>query len=321
MTQHCPVICLGETLVDFVCERPVEKLADARTFTPFFGGSQANIAVGAARFGADSLMVGGAGDDPWGRWLRDTLAAEGVDTSRFSLVAGAQTPHAFVAVSSDGEPTFTFFGDAAVGVTAGMENVGALFAAPHGVFVFGSDSLIGAEEREATRRARDHALERGWDVVFDPNLRGPRWADGAVMLECARSMIAGCTIVKANVEEARALTGHSDADDTAQALRELGAGVAVVTLGADGIVVASGDRGAARVPALQATVVDATGAGDAVAAVLAAARALGAEQGDIHDVVALAAETAARVVEVRGALAGLPPAGEARALLQSTLHG
>jgi fructokinase len=319
MIPQRAVVCLGETLVDFVCEQPVDDVAAARSFTPFFGGSQANVAVGAARFGADTMLVGGAGDDPWGRWLRDSLAAEDVNTTHFALVEGAQTAHAFVTVTPDGEPSFSFFGDGGLGIADGAERLESVFAAGRGVLVFGSDTLIGKRERQVTQQARRQAMERGWDLVFDPNLRPARWAGERLMLETAAPMLAGCAIVKANLAEANALTGRSGVEEAALGLRELGAEAAVVTMGADGIAVAAADGELARVPARPARVVDATGAGDAVAAVLAAALAAGAERSRLLDIVALAAETAARIVEVRGALTGLPPPNEARAALKRTL--
>jgi len=64
-------LCLGEALVDLICEYPVSDLADAHAFVPHFGGAVANVAVVAARAGASVALAGGAGDDAWGRWLRD----------------------------------------------------------------------------------------------------------------------------------------------------------------------------------------------------------------------------------------------------------
>ena len=90
------VVCLGEALVDFVCERPIGSLGEADFFVPRPGGSLANIAVCAARFGAPVELLGGAGDDEWGRWLRERLAAEGVGVERFVLMSGAGTSHAMV---------------------------------------------------------------------------------------------------------------------------------------------------------------------------------------------------------------------------------
>ena len=79
------VICLGEAVVDFMAEPPCERLTDASAFVPSFGGSQANVAVGAARLGAGSALAGCAGTDPWGVWLRGRLASEGVDVSLYTL--------------------------------------------------------------------------------------------------------------------------------------------------------------------------------------------------------------------------------------------
>ena len=104
-------LCLGEALVDLVCEHAVDSPAQADAFVPRFGGDVANAAVTAARLGADIALAGGAGEDAWGAWLRDRLAAEGVALDWFGLLSGVRTPIAFVTVDRRGEPTFVFYGD------------------------------------------------------------------------------------------------------------------------------------------------------------------------------------------------------------------
>src|SRR5204862_6704968 len=96
--------CLGEAIVDLVCERPVADLAEADSFAPHLGGAVANVAVAAARAGADVALAGGAGDDPWGRWLRAGMLEAGVDLAWFELLSGFATPIAFVITDADGEP-------------------------------------------------------------------------------------------------------------------------------------------------------------------------------------------------------------------------
>ena len=44
-------LCLGDALVDLICERPVADAAEADAFVPRFGGAVANVAVVAARCG------------------------------------------------------------------------------------------------------------------------------------------------------------------------------------------------------------------------------------------------------------------------------
>jgi rfaE bifunctional protein kinase chain/domain len=77
-------------------------------------------------------------------------------------------------------------------------------------------------------------------------------------------------LLKINQAEAQAALGHADVQGAGESLRrELGAGVLVITLGADGMLVFEGLATPAHVPALRATeVFDVTGAGDTVIAVL-----------------------------------------------------
>lgn len=317
------VLCLGEALVDFVCEQPVAELVEAPAFVPRFGGSVANIAVGAARFGADTAIVGGTGRDPWGVWLRDTLAAEGVDTTWFPLVAGAPTTHTFVAVSEDGEPDYAFYGSEGRErcIVASGEHLDELFApASDGVLVFGSDTLNGLGEREVTLEARRRALDAGWLVLYDPNLRAVRWSDRDEMLEVARAAIEGVTVVKANLDEVGLLTGAPEPGAAARAIAAAGARAVVITMGERGLLVQVGDGEPVLISPTPARVVDATGAGDSVAAVIAAALARGGELGLIPAAAQLAGRTAAGVTEVRGALDGLPPSEEARVRLAEALR-
>ena len=92
----------------------------------------------------------------------------------------------------------------------------------------------------------------------------------------------------------------------------------VITRGADGALVVAGDRPEA-VKGVDAVVVDATGAGDCVAGVIAAGLAAGAEPRELAPAVAVAMTAAAGVVAVWSATAGLPPAAEARAQLAAVL--
>jgi fructokinase len=256
------IVCLGEALVDLICERAVRSFADADSFTPHFGGALANVAVAASRAGADTALAGGAGDDEWGRWLRGRLEAEGVDLRWFDLLEGAQTPVAFAAIDKRGDASFQIYGeaiaDAVVGVGPHLEDT--LRGAD--ALVFGSVTLAEAEEREVTLRARELALEREVRVCFDPNIRPNRWGghpERAIAI--SRELIEGSYLVRANREEAMGLAEVDDPREAAGELATMGARLAVVTLGEEGAVI----RGAceAELPAPHVEVVSTLGAGDA----------------------------------------------------------
>lgn len=314
------VVCLGEALVDLVCEEPVNGLGEARAFVPRVGGSLVNIAVCAARFGARVEMLGGAGDDEWGRWLRERVGALGVGVERFVLVPDGGTSHAFVAVSHDGEPAFAFYGDPkrpAAYADADLEP--ALSGAP-GVLVVGSDTLIGEREREVTLRAARLALERGWEVICDPNLRPNRWPSEEAMLSAVRELVGLATLVKCNDREARPLAGREDERDAARGLLELGPRAAAVTLGARGALLATRNAVHEIAPRPVERVVDATGAGDCVAGVLAAALATGRAHDKLAPAMDVAMEAAAGIVQAWGATEGLPATDRAQRELAAALR-
>ncbi len=262
-------LCLGEVLVDLVCERPVRGLAEADAFVPRFGGAVANAAVMAARRGGEVALAGGAGADAWGRWLRSRLEEERVGLEFFALVEGPPTAVAFVAVDEDGEPDFLIYGD---GIGATVQAVGSRLEEAvqrcDGVF-FSSNTLAGEAERELTMRAREMALERGRPVLFDPNLRMHRWSSPSAAAAAARECVSGALMVRTNRSEAELITGERDPAASAQALVDAGARTAVVTLGAQGAL-ARGEV-STEAPGLPADVVNTTGAGDVLTGVLIAA--------------------------------------------------
>jgi sugar/nucleoside kinase (ribokinase family) len=263
-----PTVCLGEALVDLICERPLDDMALGDAFVPHFGGSVANVAVIAARLGARVALASGAGDDAWGRWLRHRLVQEGIGTSLFELAPAAPTPVALVAVNGAGEPSYQIYGDTiAVAVEALAGRLETAIGGAAGLY-FSSNTLVGSDEREVTMRAREVALGRGRPVVFDPNLRLHRWRSRAEAAAAANACVPGALLVRANGEEASIMTGEDDLERAALALLKAGARMVVITLGPDGAIL----RGEFRldVPGRPAAVLSTIGAGDVLSGVLLA---------------------------------------------------
>ena len=76
------LVCIGRTSVDLYAEQDGSKLEDVQSFRKYVGGSATNIAVGTARLGVKSAMLTRVGDEQMGRFVRKTLAENGVDVSR-----------------------------------------------------------------------------------------------------------------------------------------------------------------------------------------------------------------------------------------------
>jgi fructokinase len=299
------VLCLGEAIIDLFCERPVTSLAEADSFVPHCGGAVANAAATAARCGAEVSLAGGVGDDEWGGWLEQRLGSYGVDLRLLARLPGFPTPLAFVLVNEAAEPDFIVYGE---GIEAGIlsleDDLDEAIAA-HDALLFGSNTLIGQRERALTLRARELALAAGKPVLFDFNLRVRRWRDRSEPLEMAAAVLEDATLLKVNRLEAELLTGHADPAQAADRLVDMGARLAVVTLGPGGALL----RGAASAdaPGVPAAAVDTTGAGDVVTGVLAAALSnSGFAPQAAADALGPAMSAAARATEGWGALDSLP---------------
>jgi fructokinase len=262
------ILCLGEAIVDLVCERRIASVEDVSSLVPQPGGALANVAVAASRAGAEAALAGGAGDDEWGHWLCARLEAAGVELSWFDLVEGARTPIAFVFFDVDGEPRFQVYGE---GIEAGMRSVAGRLEEAIGAasaLVFGSNTLVGEPERALTLEARHLAMGRDVPVLFDPNIRPNRWDDLELARELCDGICGGSFVVRANRAEARMITGIEDPAAAAERLCENGARIAVVTRGAGGAVM----RGEAEADhaGIDVEVVSPLGAGDAFMGTLAA---------------------------------------------------
>jgi fructokinase len=265
-------LCLGEAVVDFIAERPVASLAEADRFVPHVGGSAANVAVLAARAGGRVSLGGAAGEDRWGRWLVQRLVAEGVGTPCFTLLADTPTQLAFVAVDEHGEPTYELNEPVTDTLAVALrDDVEAAVDEASGLFL-GSNTLAGSAEREVTMRAREHALNDGKPVILDCSIRLHRWTSRADAAASVNACVPGAVLVRASRDGAELLTGESDPERAALALRKAGAEVVVITLGSTGAMLRAANRlsldlAPPPIPALRSTV----GAGDALTGTLLAA--------------------------------------------------
>jgi ribokinase len=228
------------------------------------GGKGANQAVAAARLGAEVAMVGRLGRDAFGEQLRRNLAAGGVDTAFVLQNAGIATGVALIVVDDTGQNTIV------VAPGANMRLSPAdVDAAAHAIA--GADVLLLQLEipLDAVIRAAEVAREHGVTVILNP----------APARSLPPHLLSMVDVLIPNESEAALLTGlqvdsQSEAEEAATALLQLGAGAAVLTLGARGALLAQ--EGHCQIAsAFPVQPVDTTAAGDAFVAGFAVALAEG----------------------------------------------
>jgi fructokinase len=301
-----PILFLGETLVDLICERPLDDWAQVDSFVPHCGGAPTNTAIVASRCGVPVALAGGVGDDQWGRWLEERLLAERIDLRWWKRLPGTQTAVAFDVVDRQARPDFLIYGQGIEPALKALEPELEDAISACAALELRSNTLLGEREREISEHARSLARSMGKPLLIDVNLRPARWPDPVRAVEVVRSLCDGAFLIKVNSDEARLLSGESDPARAAEALcAELGARLALVTRGAEGALL-RGDS-SADAAGVTAKVVDTTGAGDALLGVVVSALLKAEFDPDAAAVaLPLAVEIAARSTEGYGAVDSLP---------------
>src|SRR5205814_9372254 len=129
--------CMGEILIDFL---PIEEGGRTVGFTMHPGGSPFNVAVGLARLGQPTAFASKASSDLFGRYLRDYLEGEGVDT-HFLLASEAQSTLAFVTMQA-GDAAYAFYNQGTVDTLLTIAEVPSTLFSETSVLHFGSISLL-----------------------------------------------------------------------------------------------------------------------------------------------------------------------------------
>jgi D-beta-D-heptose 7-phosphate kinase/D-beta-D-heptose 1-phosphate adenosyltransferase len=305
------LLVVGDCMLDCTIHGRVARISPEApvpvvesTTTSYAAGGAANVALNAARMGADVALVGVIGDDEEGRRLCRLLEAE-VDVT--GLVADPRRPtttktrvvaHAQQVVRVDRESREPVDEALAARLTRLAGDVAAVDA------IVVSDYAKGVVTPDVARPVVQLALRRGLPVIVDPKSLDGRYA--------------GATVVTPNKHEAAAQVGGrmGDADDedvlaraAALLLDRHGFGAVLVTRGADGMTLFEPDATTA-IPAHAREAYDVTGAGDTVVAVLALGLAAG---GSLADCARLASAAAGIAVGKLGTATVLP--AELRAAL------
>lgn len=254
-------------------EAPVLILEFESRFVVPGGGS--NPAGNIAALGAKALQVGVIGDDQPGEQLKQVLEENGVDvggvvvdpgrptTTKTRLVAAGFLQFPQQVVRLDKVDRSPISGEVEQAVVKHIDRL-----APAVDAILLSDYKSGVLNDSVTGKALKIARKYGKPITVD--------SQGDLL------KFSGFNLVKCNAQEAESFLGRelrttADFGTALQELRsELGAETVVVTRGADGMSVMSGDGQHHHLPvANRSEVFDVTGAGDTVIALLTLALASG----------------------------------------------
>ena len=254
------IMTLGELLIDLT-QGGTDENGNGK-FTAYPGGAPANVAVAASRLGASAVFIGKVGNDAFGRSLAETLKKDNVDIKGLYFDDEQPTTMAIVSVDESGERDFSFYRNPGADTQLTSEEaIAALSANMPKILHIGSLSMTNSPSKEACVEAVKYAKENGAIISYDPNYRAALWDSEDHAVEMMKSLLPYADILKVSDEEMSMLTMVGDFEEGSRILAEYGAGIVLVTLGADGVFVRMGSK-TATVPGFKVDVADTNGAGD-----------------------------------------------------------
>jgi ribokinase len=285
-----------------------ETLLGAGSLKLVPGGKGANQAVAMARLGAPVAMAGRVGTDPFGEQLIKALLADKVDTRLVATDNQEASGVAFIFLSPDGENAIIVASGANMRVGQDREQLSNIFEA--------------IAQARALVLQLEIPLETVKTLITTGHNAGiPVLLNLAPAQPLAWDVLRQLSVLIVNEIEASLLAGsqvdnHEDARAVAIKLHKQGIPSVIVTLGAQGAILANDDAtGNIQTiyqPAPRVRVIDTTAAGDCFVGAFTVALTEGQKS---EDALRFAVYASALKVTKFGAQSGLPTRAEVEAFL------
>ena len=268
------------------------------------GGKGANQAVAAAKLGAEVYFIAKLGEDVFAEQSLNNFKKEGVNTKYVIQTEEAPSGVALITVDNAGNNVIV--------VAPGANQM----LSPEDVKraesdIASSGALVAQLEipLETVEFAAQLANESGVLFILDP----------APAQKLSPELLKMVDVLTPNETEAQILTGievtsnRDSARTAAKKLLEYGVKSVILTMGAEGFLLANDDR-MESVPAVKVDAVDATAAGDAFTGSLAVGLAQGWE---LFDAALFANQVAALSVTKMGAQSSMPAREEVESFIRA----
>ena len=260
--MHGSVVVVGRVSIDLYARESGASFRNEQSFNKSVGGSPTNVAVAAARLGHRVTLLTKVGGDELGQYVTDQLATWGVDISHIGFDRTGLTPVVLAAMDPPEEPRVIWHR----GVDAPDTKL-VPADLPEGLLndcdVFWMTG--GTLARGTTAQAAMHWLQRRQrrtHTILDIDFRPTFWSSVDEARQATREAITHSTVVVGNRGECEMAVGTDDPDRAADELLHRGVSLAVVKLGADGVLLASTTQ-RVRIAPLSVKVVCGLGSGDA----------------------------------------------------------
>lgn len=247
------VITLGRASVDLYGQQIGGRLEDMGSFAKYVGGCPANIAIGCARLGLKAGLITRVGDEHMGRFIREQLAAEGVDLQGVRTDPERLTALVVLGIRDDETFPLIFYRENCADAALSEEDIDEDYVASAGALVVTGTHFSKPNLEAASRKAMAAARARRAKVVFDIDYRPVLWGltghgageerfvESEQTTVRLQSILSHCDLVVGTEEEICIAGGVTDTLEAIRAIRALSRAIIVCKRGAMGCVVFPGE--------------------------------------------------------------------------------
>ncbi|RFC63476.1 5-dehydro-2-deoxygluconokinase [Fulvimarina endophytica] len=246
MAKDLDLITIGRSSVDLYGAQVGGRLEDMRSFEKYVGGSPTNMATGTARLGLKSALITRVGDEHMGRFLREELKREGVDTT--GVVTDPERLTALVLLGIRDEDRFPliFYREDCADMALCEADIDESFVARARAVVATGTHLshprTEAAVLKALELARRHGGRTALDIDYRPNLWGlaghgageERFIASAAVTGKLQSTLHLFDLIVGTEEEFHIAGGSTDTIEALKAVRRVSGAVLVCKRGAAG---------------------------------------------------------------------------------------
>jgi len=256
------VLTFGRAGVDIYPLQVGVGLEDVETFGKYLGGTCANVAVAAARFGHRTGIITGVGDDPFGRFVRRAFRELGVTDEHVVTDHTYATPVTFCEIfPPDDFPLYFYRKPTAPDLQVAPADLD-LDAVRGTRLMWLSVSGLSEEPSRASHFAVLDARARKAHTVLDLDYRPMFWETPAHATEQVRRALPHVTVAVGNREECEVAVGETEPERAADALLEAGVELAVVKQGPKGVLAKTRSGERVEAPPIPVRPLNGLGAGD-----------------------------------------------------------
>ena len=253
---------MGELLVEIMRPEPGTPLYKEGIFRgPFPSGAPGIFISTAARLGHSAGIIGGVGNDDFGKNILERLKRDGVDTSYVLESDNNSTGVAFVTYFENGDRQFIFHMGNTPAVEAKAPNPSEMAGAKL-FHIMGCSLMADTAFAREILKTMYGLKEQGARVSFDPNIRPELMRDPAVN-EIMQEVLENTDIFLPGVQELLNITGEVTAERAVQkCLQYPSMEMIVLKDGARGAQIHTQDGRTVQSEAFRVKSIDPTGAGD-----------------------------------------------------------